>query len=108
MPEPHSTTSPGPTVQPSADWQRLLRVALLGTRQIPDALPTGGLTLPAAPTDPDHREKQALAAAGALSLVRKAGYHFVPAPVATPGAAPAPPILPRRLVPRARSCYSSC
>ncbi|TGD80215.1 DUF5691 domain-containing protein [Hymenobacter wooponensis] len=78
-------------MQPSPDWQRLLRVALLGTRQAPDALPTGGLALPDASTDPDYREKQALTAAGALSLVRKAGYQFTAAAVATPEPSLAPP-----------------
>ncbi|TGE04878.1 DUF5691 domain-containing protein [Hymenobacter fodinae] len=90
MPEPQTALSPSSPLQPSADWQRLLRVALLGTRQAPDALPTGCLALAEEPTDPDYREKQALLAAGTLSLVRKAGYQFAPAVLANSTTLPAP------------------
>ncbi|MCA8830404.1 DUF5691 domain-containing protein [Hymenobacter pini] len=62
------------TLRPAADWQRLQRVALLGTRQSPDELPAvPGFTLP--PETTDHREKQALLTAGVLSAIRKAGYQ---------------------------------
>jgi len=85
------TTPPTPetALRPGADWQRLLHVALLGTRQSTDPLPTlSGFALP---ETPDHREKQALLTAGVLTAVRKAGYQppmVAPAtllpPVATP------------------------
>ncbi|UOR06810.1 DUF5691 domain-containing protein [Hymenobacter aerilatus] len=71
--------APETALRPGADWQQLLRVALLGTRQSPDPLPT----LPdfELPDDtPDHREKQALLSAGVLTTIRKAGYQFPTAP----------------------------
>ncbi|SNR29128.1 DUF5691 domain-containing protein [Hymenobacter mucosus] len=74
---------------PTADWQRLLRVALLGTQQSPDAVPAVP-GLPTAPeTDAAAREKQLLLTAGGLSLIRKAGYQPAPAPSATPEQLPA-------------------
>ena len=73
LPEP-PTTNPWPTV---------LRVALLGTRQCADALPTLDLgDLPPA----ENREQQLLLMAGALALVRKAGF----VPLASPAPTPAP------------------
>ncbi|RPD45901.1 hypothetical protein DNI29_17285 [Hymenobacter sediminis] len=75
-------------LRPGADWQQLVRVALLGTRQSPDALPTVP-GLPAGPeTDEASREKHLLQAAGALSLIRKAGY--LPASSAGPAVPVAP------------------
>lgn len=65
-------------------WPTVLRVALLGTRQCADALPEldlGGLP-PA-----DSREQQLLLTAGALALVRKAGF----VPLTSPAPAAAPP-----------------
>ena len=65
---------PETTLRPAADWQRLQRVALLGTRQSPDELPAvPNFTLP--DNTPDHRDKQALLTAGVLSTIRKAGYQ---------------------------------
>ncbi|SHM00682.1 DUF5691 domain-containing protein [Hymenobacter psychrotolerans] len=86
MPETHPT--PETALRPAADWQRLQRVALLGTRQSPDELPAvPGFTLPE--DAPDHREKQALLSAGVLSTIRKAGYQPAAATAATiPPAAP--------------------
>lgn len=73
LPDTPSTTPP---LQPAADWQRLLRVALLGTRQTAEAAPTIDLGQPGSgKTDPDYREKQVLLAAGGLSLIRKAGFQ---------------------------------
>ncbi|GGG49936.1 DUF5691 domain-containing protein [Hymenobacter glacieicola] len=89
-----SETSPQtrtPALQPAADWQRLLRVALLGSRQAPEALPDAGLVLPEPETHPDYREKQLLLAAGTLSLIRKAGFRPAPAPALAPGAPAAAP-----------------
>ncbi|UOQ77331.1 DUF5691 domain-containing protein [Hymenobacter sp. 5516J-16] len=74
------TTTPAPALQPVTDWQRILRVALLGSRQAPDALPDAGLNLPESDTHPDYREKQVLLIAGTLSLIRKAGFRPAPAP----------------------------
>lgn len=85
-----SDTSPTSltTLRPAADWQRLLRVALLGTRQSPDELPVvPDFTLPA--DTPDHREKHVLLTAGVLSTIRKAGYQ--PTAAAATGAAVAAP-----------------
>jgi hypothetical protein len=71
-------------MNPQSDWQQLLRVALLGTRQSGEPAPA----LPELPTPPDApREAQVLGAAGALGLVRKAG--FAP-PLGRPGEPPAP------------------
>ncbi|MET4105913.1 DUF5691 domain-containing protein [Hymenobacter sp. UYP22] len=86
MSENHLT--PKTALHPAADWQRLQRVALLGTRQSPDELPAvPGFNLP---TDaPDHREKQTLLTAGVLSTIRKAGYQ--PPVAATLPTAPAAP-----------------
>ncbi|UOQ70952.1 DUF5691 domain-containing protein [Hymenobacter cellulosilyticus] len=67
----------------SSDWQQLLRVALLGTRQSGEAVPTPPGELPAAAS----REAQVLLTAGALSLVRKAGV----VPLAATPPAPAGP-----------------
>ncbi|WP_139921780.1 DUF5691 domain-containing protein [Hymenobacter sp. DG01] len=75
-------------LRPAADWQQLVRVALLGTRQSPDALPTIPDLPAASETDEASREKHLLQAAGALSLIRKAGYQ--PASSATPFVSPAP------------------
>ncbi|GGF07488.1 DUF5691 domain-containing protein [Hymenobacter cavernae] len=61
---------------PQTDWQQLLRVALLGTRQSGEAIPS----FPDLPV-PAPREEQVLLAAGSFALVRKAGFK---APVAAP------------------------
>ncbi|WBA43202.1 DUF5691 domain-containing protein [Hymenobacter canadensis] len=83
---PESPTS-SPTLRPAADWQRLLRVALLGTRQSPDELPAvPGFALPD-PT-PEHREKHALLTAGVLSTIRKAGYQPIVAAASLAAVAP--------------------
>ncbi|MCR5890045.1 DUF5691 domain-containing protein [Hymenobacter sp. J193] len=86
MPEP--ATNPETTLRPGADWQRLQRIGLLGTRQSPDELPAvPGFTLPE--DTPDLREKQALLTAGVLSAIRKAGYQ--PAATGKPPEAVAAP-----------------
>jgi len=64
-------------MNPHTDWQQLLRVALLGTRQSGEAVPS----LPGLPA-PEPREEQVLLAAGSLALVRKAGFK-APAAVAS-------------------------
>ncbi|WP_324678863.1 DUF5691 domain-containing protein [Hymenobacter sp. GOD-10R] len=63
-------------MNPHTDWQQLLRVTLLGTRQSGEGVPS----LAELPT-PASREEQVLLAAGSLALVRKAGFK---APVAAP------------------------
>ncbi|OON69470.1 DUF5691 domain-containing protein [Hymenobacter sp. CRA2] len=69
-------------MNPSADWPQLLRVALLGTRQSGEAVPS----LPDLPATADAvREAQVLRAAGALGLMRKAGFQ-APAATVTPPA----------------------
>ncbi|RSK33117.1 DUF5691 domain-containing protein [Hymenobacter metallilatus] len=79
MSETHPT--PEAALRPAADWQRLQRVALLGTRQNPDELPVvPGFVLPDGTSD--HREKQALLTAGVLSAIRKAGYRLAATAVA--------------------------
>ncbi|TYZ05901.1 hypothetical protein FY528_20340 [Hymenobacter lutimineralis] len=71
---PEHATNPETTLRPGADWQRLQRLGLLGTRQSPGELPqVPGFTLPEATSD--YREKQALLTAGVLSVIRKAGYQ---------------------------------
>ncbi|AII53716.1 DUF5691 domain-containing protein [Hymenobacter sp. APR13] len=61
-------------LRPAADWQQLQRVALLGTRQSTEALPTvPGFAAPA--DSADHREQQVLLLVGVLSTVRKAGFR---------------------------------
>ncbi|MDU0372816.1 DUF5691 domain-containing protein [Hymenobacter endophyticus] len=85
---PDNLATPETALRPAADWQRLQRVVLLGTRQSPDELPAvPGFTLPA--DAPDHREKQALLTAGVLSTIRKAGYQ--PAVATASATAPAAP-----------------
>jgi len=80
--ETEPTTLPAPPA--TNPWPTVLRVALLGTRQCADALPTLDLgDLPPA----ENREQQLLLVAGALALVRKAGF----VPLASPAPAPAPP-----------------
>ncbi|MBX0289535.1 hypothetical protein K3G63_03750 [Hymenobacter sp. HSC-4F20] len=90
MPHPEAPTPrlPVPPLRPEADWQQLMRVALLGTRQSPDALPTVPGLPPAPATGEAHREKHLLLTAGALALIRKAGYQ--PAPSTAPAVPPAP------------------
>ncbi|GAB3637990.1 hypothetical protein GCM10027422_35800 [Hymenobacter arcticus] len=66
---------------------QLLRLALLGTRQTTETLPPW-TALPV----PDLREQQLLLAAGALALVRKAGYRPAAATVPAPAPAPADPL----------------
>jgi hypothetical protein len=97
---PAEAETPAPAASPTPDkeaepitlpappatnpWPTVLRVALLGTRQCADALPALDLgDLPPA----DNREQQLLLTAGALALVRKAGF----VPLASPTPAPAPP-----------------
>lgn len=87
---PDTGTSPGaeavplPAPPPANPWPTLLRVALLGTRQANDTLPTLTLVdMPAAGT----REQQLLRSAGTLALMRKAGFQ----PVASPLPALPPP-----------------
>ncbi|MDO7852089.1 SWIM zinc finger family protein [Hymenobacter convexus] len=63
-------------------WPRLLRLALLGTRQSSEAMP-------AFPTKAASAELQLLLAAGTLALMRKAGYR--PPAATTVPAPPAPP-----------------
>ena len=58
-----------------SDWQQVVRVALLGTRQSGELVPS----LADLPT-PEPREEQTLLAAGALALVRKAGFKAPDAP----------------------------
>lgn len=84
-PTPDPAANP---LRPAADWQQLVRVALLGTRQSPDVVPTvpGLPDLPE--TDEAPREKHLLRTAGALSLIRKAGYQ--PDLSAVPAVPPAP------------------
>lgn len=66
-----------------SDWQQLLRVALLGTRQSGEPTPA----LPELPPAPDAGpEARVLGTAGALGLMRKAGF-VSPVPA---GALPAP------------------
>ncbi|MFD1468651.1 DUF5691 domain-containing protein [Hymenobacter caeli] len=78
-------------------WPQLLRLALLGTRQTAETLPPfAALPLP------DGREQQLLLAAGALALVRKAGYQPAAATVAAPTPAPTDPLPP--LGPRGTEC----
>ncbi|GAB2965229.1 hypothetical protein GCM10027048_38540 [Hymenobacter coalescens] len=69
-----------------SDWQQLLRVALLGTRQSGEPVPALA-ELPGAAGAP--REAQVLATAGALGLVRKAGYAAPTTGSAGPEPAPA-------------------
>ncbi|GAA4386017.1 DUF5691 domain-containing protein [Hymenobacter koreensis] len=70
-------------MNPQSDWQQLLRIALLGTRQSGEAAPaTGGLPVP------DSRENQLLQAAGTLALIRKAGFKPAADAPAVPAAAP--------------------
>jgi hypothetical protein len=77
---------------PELQWQQLQRVALLGTRQSGEAAPALPELPPVPAGDADAREKQLLLAAGALSLMRKAGWQPVAAlPAAT--ASPAPETL---------------
>ncbi|QKG56535.1 hypothetical protein GKZ68_07760 [Hymenobacter sp. BRD128] len=79
---PSAPTAPAPP--PANPWPTLLRVALLGTRQSTEALPSLDLgDFPAA----DSREQQLLLSAGTLALLRKAGFQLV----ASPLPAPAPP-----------------
>jgi hypothetical protein len=94
--ETPAATAPLPRLSPEAEpptlpappatnpWPTVLRVALLGTRQCADALPALDLgDLPAA----ENREQQLLLMAGALALVRKAGFQ----PLASLAPATAPP-----------------
>lgn len=66
-------------------WPQVLRLALLGTRQSAEVLPTFP-TLPAA----SSREQHLLLAAGTLALMQKAGYVPPAAAAAAPAPAPAP------------------
>jgi len=66
------------------DWQQLLRVALLGTRQSGETIPSLA-DLPA----PEAVEEQALLAAGSLGLVRKAGLKALEATAFDVSPAPA-------------------
>ncbi len=92
---------PPPATNP---WPALLRVALLGTRQAPEALPDLHLgEFSAAAT----REQQLLGAAGALALMQKAGFQLlnsalppVAPPEAWPPLGPAGHALLRRLLSR--------
>jgi hypothetical protein len=71
---PDALPPSAPHLRPAADWQQLQRVALLGTRQSTEALPTvPGFAAPA--ESADHREQQVLLLAGVLSTVRKAGFR---------------------------------
>ncbi len=77
---PPLTLPAPPTTNP---WPAVLRIALLGTRQCAEAVPEVDLGhLPPA----ENREQQLLLTAGALALVRKAGF--------LPPASPAPPKAP--------------
>lgn len=58
---------------PNLLWAQLTRTALLGTRQSTEPLPD--LLAVSSVADANEREKQALLTAGALSLVRKAGFE---------------------------------
>ncbi|MDJ0367254.1 DUF5691 domain-containing protein [Hymenobacter sp. H14-R3] len=78
-------------------WPQLLRLALLGTRQTVETLPTWA-ALPL----PTMREQQLLLAAGALTLVRKAGYRPAAATAPAPLPAPAEPL--PALGPRGTEC----
>ncbi|MGI4867893.1 MAG: DUF5691 domain-containing protein [Janthinobacterium lividum] len=74
---------PEPTAADAPTWPQLLRLALLGTRQSAEVLPAF-LTLPT----PAGREPQLLLSAGALALMRKAGYMPASPPTAAPASAP--------------------
>jgi hypothetical protein len=77
--------SPTPPAPPATNpWPTVLRIALLGTRQCADPVPEFGLR---EPLPADSREQQLLLTAGALALVRKAG--FLPLASPAPAAAPA-------------------
>ncbi|GAB3584099.1 SWIM zinc finger family protein [Hymenobacter daeguensis] len=65
----------------AVDAAKLLRIALLGTRQ-------SGEVVPPFPTPADSAEQQLLLAAGTLALMRKAGHQ--PAPATGPPLTPAP------------------
>ncbi|WP_460619538.1 DUF5691 domain-containing protein [Hymenobacter ruber] len=73
---------------------QLLRVALLGTRQSGEPIPTF-------PTTAETPEQQLLLAAGTLALMQKAGYQ--PAAPTGPQFAPAPPELLPTVGPRGSS-----
>jgi hypothetical protein len=84
-----SSVEPSPSprergLEGEVDAGKLLRIALLGTRQSSE-------TIPAFPTPADSPEQQLLLAAGTLALMRKAGHR--PAPATSPALAPAPPEL---------------
>ncbi|TDN39463.1 hypothetical protein E4631_14520 [Hymenobacter sp. UV11] len=70
-----SQVAPPPPPPPATNpWPALLRVALLGTRQAPEALPDLNLgEFPAAAT----REQQLLSDAGTLALMQKAGFQLL-------------------------------
>lgn len=81
--------------QPS--WPQLLRVALLGTRQSGEPVPAVLGAADTATTNED-REKQVLLTAGALALMRRAGYQLPAATVAAPAPAPPDPLPPLGLL----------
>ncbi len=77
-------------------WPTVLRIALLGTRQCADPLPEVDLGhLPPA----ENREQQLLLTAGALALVRKAGFL----PPASPAPTKAPAETQQLLGPQGRA-----
>ncbi|MBH8569267.1 hypothetical protein KB206_10255 [Microvirga sp. STS02] len=81
---PQGAERNGASPRPQPDTAQLLRVALLGTRQSGEPIPTF-------PTAAETPEQQLLLAAGTLALMQKAGYR---PPAATgPLFAPAPPEL---------------
>lgn len=86
VPAGASTPEPSSTEALPA-WPQLLRLALLGTRQSGEGLPAFA-ALPTAEAEADSPEQQLLLAAGAVALVRQAGY--VPAPAAALAPPPAP------------------
>nr|WP_262907962.1 DUF5691 domain-containing protein [Hymenobacter sp. 15J16-1T3B] len=71
-------------MNPATDWPQLLQVALLGTRQSGAALPA----LPELPAPADApAEARVLRTAGALALLRRAGYQALAAADTAPAAA---------------------
>ncbi|GAA4362967.1 DUF5691 domain-containing protein [Hymenobacter saemangeumensis] len=75
------------SILPDSAPAQLLRVALLGTRQSGEAVPTLPGMNTDLPEDADAREKLLLLTSGALALAQKAGFQAVAAPLLP---APAP------------------